>query len=232
MFPKSTPVHGPTGILWPGISSLEQEDNVGCRAEEGVWLTVGSCFSVTVRALAFQPRQVCMWESQALSWPLLTLSLSHCWEISTTIPKSRCLYAHELTRVCVRNCVLSDVRSHTGPQIQRNSINFAKSVWPKALPVQWESQPCPAVTQEHWSKAHTLGTARRRPPERSRCCMWSEAPHLVFSASAAHSCLQSSCWEGSGASHLLLEVASAAPLLLWLHPHSTAILNSCSLGHL
>lgn len=35
-FPKSTAVHGPTGILWPGISNLEQEDNVGCRAEEGV----------------------------------------------------------------------------------------------------------------------------------------------------------------------------------------------------
>lgn len=36
MFPKSMAVRGPMGVLWPGMSNLEQEDNVGCRAEEDV----------------------------------------------------------------------------------------------------------------------------------------------------------------------------------------------------
>lgn len=56
--------------------------------------------------------------------------------------------------------------------------------------------------------------------------------HLIFLASAAHSCLRSTPWEGSRASHLLLEAASAAPFLLWLHPHSMATFTSCSLSHL
>lgn len=91
----------------------------------------------------------------------------------------------------------------------------------KVLPKGLEVIPPPTISHRHWTKAHTLGSDLA-VPSRPTAAAASETklqPSHILDISSTQLSLVSS-WERSWASHLLLEVALAVPLLLWLHPHS------------
>lgn len=141
--------------------------------------------------------------------------------------------------MCMRKCVLSHVRSHSGSQVRRNSTNFAKclTTFARCLTKVLKQRDGRANHLYYYTWAVEPGhplemTWQHNADHTEAAASDTKLYHLVFLTFAAHSCLQSSHREGCGPSHLLLEVASVVPLLFWLHPHSTATLPSCSLHHL
>lgn len=102
--------------------------------------------------------------SEALGWSCSLSAFPDGQKASKIVPAvtvSMCtskLVLHE-------KCVLSQIWSHAGPQIQINSTT--KAVWPKSSSKRQESQSPLTTTHGHWSKAHSQGdlVAPSRPQQ-------------------------------------------------------------------
>jgi hypothetical protein len=137
-------------------------------------------------------------------------------------------------------CISKHVEMHSFtcviPHRPSNTMKLSKlcqPLWPESFLKRWETSHRPPLRTGAGVMPTIWGWPGGTPQTTAAAPSEAKLSHLIFLASAAHSCLQSSHWGRRGVSHLLLEkVASAVPLLLWPHPHSTATFKcycySCS----